>query len=86
MDYFFYNTDARAFSEEPRPRFPVLIEGGFAAVGGDREKSGEQLGQLAPADLLLMYENSVGSLPSGACGSGGMARHTPTRGTTSLRN
>jgi hypothetical protein len=65
MDYFFYNTDARALSEEPRPRFPVLIEGGFAAVGGDRKKYGEQLGQLAPDDLLLMYENGVGVVAIG---------------------
>jgi hypothetical protein len=24
MDYFFYNTDARALTEQPRPRFRVL--------------------------------------------------------------
>jgi hypothetical protein len=65
MDYFFYNTDARALSEEPRPRFSVLIEGGFAAVGGDRKKYGEQLGHLAPADLLLMYENGIGVVAIG---------------------
>ena len=65
MDYFFYNTDARALSEQPRPRFPVLIEGGFAAVGGDRKKYGEQLGHLAPDDLVLMYENGVGIVAVG---------------------
>jgi hypothetical protein len=65
MDYFFYNTDARAIREKPRPRFPVLIKGGFAAAGGDRKNYGEQLGQLAPDDLLLMYENRVGVVAIG---------------------
>jgi hypothetical protein len=40
-DYFFYNTDVSALSEPPRPRYPVLIAGGFAAVGGDRRQYGE---------------------------------------------
>lgn len=65
MNYFFYNTDANALSEEPRPRFPVLIERGFAAVGGDRQQFGEQLGQLEPGDILLMYENGVGVVAIG---------------------
>jgi hypothetical protein len=65
MDYFDYNTDTRALSEEPRPRFPALIGGGFAAVGGDRKKYGEQLGPLAPDDVLLMYENGVGVVAVG---------------------
>jgi hypothetical protein len=65
MEYFFYNTDANALSEQPRPRFPVLIHGGFAAVGGDRQQFGEQLGQLAPDDILLMYENGVGVVAVG---------------------
>jgi hypothetical protein len=65
MDYFFYNTDARALSEQPRPRFRVLIDQGFAAVGGDRHRFGEQLGQLVPDDVLLMYENGVGVVAVG---------------------
>jgi len=65
MDYFFYNTDADALSEHPRRRFPVLIEEGFAAVGGDRQQFGEQFGQLAPDDILLMYENGVGIVAVG---------------------
>jgi hypothetical protein len=65
MDYFFYNTDANALSEQPRPRFKVLIEQGFAAVGGDRQHFDEQLGQLAPDDVLLMYENGVGVVAVG---------------------
>ena len=47
MDYFFYNTDAGALRDQPRPRFRVLIDQGFAAVGGDRQKYGEQFDQLA---------------------------------------
>jgi hypothetical protein len=65
MDYFFFNTDARAFRQEPRPRFPVLIAGGFAAAGGDRKKYGEQFGQLKLDDILLMYENGVGVVAIG---------------------
>lgn len=65
MDYFFYNTDADALSEQPRPRFHVLIDRGFAAVGGDRQQFGEQLGPLAPDDVLLMYENGVGVVAVG---------------------
>lgn len=64
-DYFFYNTDAGSVTEPPRPRFPVLIAGGFAAVGGDRRQYGEQFSQLAPGDVLLMYENGVGVLAVG---------------------
>jgi hypothetical protein len=65
VNYFYYNTDARAIREEPRPRYPVLIAGGFAAVGGSREKYGEQFGQLVPGDALLMYENGVGVVAVG---------------------
>jgi hypothetical protein len=65
MDYFFYNTDARALTEQPRPRFRVLIEQDFAAVGGDRQKYGDQFDQLAPDDVLLMYENGVGVVAVG---------------------
>jgi hypothetical protein len=65
MDYFFYNTDANALSEQPRPRFPLLIEGGFAAVGGDRQQFGEKLAQLTPDDVLLMYENGIGVVAVG---------------------
>jgi hypothetical protein len=65
MDYFFYNTDAKALSEQPQPRFHVLVELGFAAVGGDRHQFGEQLAQLAPDDVLLMYENGIGVVAIG---------------------
>jgi hypothetical protein len=65
MDYFFYNTDATALSEQPRPRFPVLITKGFAAVGGERQRFGEQLNKLAQDDILLMYENGVGVVALG---------------------
>ncbi|HIJ81000.1 MAG TPA: hypothetical protein HPP76_04770 [Desulfuromonadales bacterium] len=65
MDYFFYNTDSRAIIDKPRPRFGVLIDRKFAAVGGDRKKFGEQLGKLFPEDILLMYENLVGIVAVG---------------------
>jgi hypothetical protein len=65
MEYFFYNTDAGVIKDEPRPRFGVLIDGRFAAVGGDRKKYGEQLGKLSPDDILLMYENLVGIVAVG---------------------
>lgn len=65
MDYYFYNTDATALSEQPRPRFRVLIDDGFAAAGGDRQQFGEQLDQLAPDDVLLMYENGIGVVAVG---------------------
>lgn len=65
MDYFFYNTDSKALKDQPRPRFPLLIKQGFAAVGGDRQKYGEQLGQLTPDDILLMYENGIGVVAIG---------------------
>lgn len=65
MDYFFYNTDARSLSEAPRPRFPVQIKQDFAAVGGDKQKDGEQLRQLALEDILLMYEDGVGVVAVG---------------------
>lgn len=65
MEYFFYNTDASAIHEAPRPRYPLLIEGGFAALGGDRKKFGEQFERLTPGDMLLMYENGVGVVAGG---------------------
>ena len=65
MDYFFYNTDTGSIREPPRPRYPKLIELGFAAVGGDRHKYGEQLGRLTTDDVLLMYENGVGVVAVG---------------------
>lgn len=65
MDYFFYNTDADAIKDSPKPRFGVLIDGGFAAVGGDRTMYGEQLSKLSPGDNLLMYENEVGFVAAG---------------------
>ena len=64
-DYFYYNTDAGALTGPPSPRFRLLIDGGFAAVGGDRQKFGEQLGQLSPDDILLMYENGIGVVAVG---------------------
>jgi hypothetical protein len=65
LNYFYYNTDARAIVEDPKPRFPVLIDGNFAATGGDRARYGEQLAQLAPGDVLVMYENGVGVVAFG---------------------
>lgn len=65
VEYYFYNTDARAITGQPRPRFPVLVEKGFAAAGGDRKKYGEQLAQLELDDVLLMYENRVGVVAVG---------------------
>jgi hypothetical protein len=65
MDYFYYNTDVRSIRHEPRPRYPVLIQQGFAAVGGDYEKYGGQFRQLNPGDVLLMYENGVGVVAIG---------------------
>jgi hypothetical protein len=43
----------------------VLIDQGFAALGRDRQKYGEQFDQLAPGDVLLMYENGVGVVAVG---------------------
>lgn len=60
MDYYFYNTDGR-----PQPRFRILLDRGFAAVGGDRQRFGEQLRQLKKDDVLLMYENNVGVIAVG---------------------
>jgi hypothetical protein len=42
-----------------------LVDQGFAAVGGDRQKYGAQFDQLAPGDVLLMYENGVGVVAVG---------------------
>lgn len=64
VNYFYYNTDADSIEEEPRPRFPILIKGGFAACGG-AGKYGEQLRQLQPEDRLLMYENKLGVVAIG---------------------
>jgi hypothetical protein len=63
--YFFYNTDADAIFEQPKPRFRVLIDQGFAAVGGDRKKFGEQFKDLEPSDILLMYEDEIGVVAVG---------------------
>jgi len=65
MNYFFYNTDARALLDAPSSRFNMLIEKGFAVVGGDRQQFGEQLAQLAEGDILLMYQNRVGVVAVG---------------------
>jgi hypothetical protein len=61
-DYFYFNTDSRSLVGSPR--FHKLINGGFAATSGDRSY-GEQLGQLAPGDILLMYENNIGAVAVG---------------------
>ena len=65
MDYYFYNTDARSLIGPPWPRFRILIDRGFAAVGGDRRRFGEQLDQLKHDDVLLMYEDKVGVVAVG---------------------
>ncbi len=64
-NYFFYNTDDRALFDAPSPRFRLLIEKGFAVVGGDRQQYGEQLAKLAESDILLMYQNRVGIVAVG---------------------
>lgn len=64
-NYFFYNTDARALFDAPSLRFHLLIEKGFAVVGGDRQQYGEQLAQLGEGDILLMYQNGVGVVAVG---------------------
>lgn len=62
VNYYFYNTDAGSLAGEAR--FHTLIQHGFAATGGPR-RFGEQLGQLVPGDILLMYENGVGIVAIG---------------------
>lgn len=64
-NYLFYNTDARALFDTPSSRFQVLIDKGFAVVGGDRQQFGEQLAKLAEGDILLMYQNGVGVVAIG---------------------
>lgn len=66
MEYYFYNTDADSLIEPPRPRFHLLINGSFAAVGGSRQTYGAKLGLLKPGDILLMYENRVGVVAIGS--------------------
>jgi len=56
--HFFYNTDGGT------GQYPVLIQHGFAATSGPYS-IGEQLGELAPGDTLLMYENRVGVVAVG---------------------
>src|SRR4051794_10769147 len=58
MAYFFYNTDGG------QSRFHTLIKRGIAATGGDR-RFGEQLGQLRPLDVVLMYEDGIGIVAVG---------------------
>ena len=65
MDYFFYNTDADGIIDKPKPRFKTLIEGSFAAIGGDPKTYGEQFRNLKEGDILLMYENKVGVVAIG---------------------
>jgi hypothetical protein len=59
------NTDDRALFDAPSPRFRLLIEKGFAVVGGDRQQYGEQMAKLAEGDILLMYQNGVGIVAIG---------------------
>ncbi len=63
MQYYFYNTDDEWIIGSPR--FHNLINGGFAAVGGDKKKIGEQFRQLKQDDVLMMYENKVGVVAIG---------------------
>ena len=49
MDYYFYNTDADWVMGPPR--FSTLIERGFAAVGGDPQRIGEQFRRLKQDDV-----------------------------------
>lgn len=62
MAYFFYNTDADSLARQGR--YPVLLQHRIAATSGPYS-FGEQLGQLAPGDILLMYENRVGVVAVG---------------------
>ena len=63
MDYYFYNTDADWIIGPPL--FSILIDRGFAAVGGDPQRIGEQFRQLKQDDVLMMYENKVGVVAVG---------------------
>lgn len=65
MDYFFYNTDAKCIVDKPKPRFKTLIEGSFAAIGGDPKTYGEKFRNLKEGDILLMYENKIGVVAIG---------------------
>jgi HNH endonuclease len=65
MNYYFYNTDAASITGPPRPRFCILIDEGFAAAGGDKQRFGEQFRQLEKDDILLMYENGTGVVAVG---------------------
>jgi hypothetical protein len=65
MNYYIYNTDARALAGPPWPRFRILIDQHFAAAGGDRQRFGEQFRQLDKGDILLMYENGAGVVAVG---------------------
>ncbi|MSR48406.1 MAG: hypothetical protein EXS13_15325, partial [Planctomycetes bacterium] len=65
MNYFFVNSDANSLRDPPRPRYPILLERGFFAAGGDRAKYGEQLRVLDSGDVVLLYENGVGVVAVG---------------------
>jgi len=62
VDYWFYNTDAKAFGGETAAE--RLFKRGYAVTGGP-EKFGALLGKLTPGDTVLMYENLVGILGVG---------------------
>jgi hypothetical protein len=62
MEWYFYNTDAKAFGGASEWR--RLIAKRLAVTGGPR-KFGEQLRQLQEGDILLMYHNGTGVVAVG---------------------
>ncbi|HZW34157.1 MAG TPA: HNH endonuclease [Isosphaeraceae bacterium] len=61
-DYYYYNTNGDSLVGPSR--FRRLINEHCAATSGDR-RYGEELGRLAPGDILLMYENQMGVVAVG---------------------
>jgi len=62
MEYFFINTDASSFGG-PHD-LNVWFEKNVAFTGGPK-KFGEQLSQLSPGDICLMYDNGQGIVAIG---------------------